>query len=74
MTLWLIVGIVWILCVFFMLAIIKGGHRIRGNGYEQKLYLRGMINTQNIEDSIEKEVKKTANIRRNQGLIISEIV
>jgi len=24
-----------------MLAIIKGGHRIRGNGYEQKLYFRG---------------------------------
>ena len=63
-----------IVCVLFMLAIIKGGHRIRGNGYEQKLYLRGMINTQNIKDSIEKEVKKTANIRRNQGLIISEIV
>ena len=75
MVLWFIVGLmVWILCVIFMLAIIKGGHRIRGNGYEQKLYLRGMVNTQNIEDSIEKEVKKTANIRRNQGLIISEIV
>ena len=75
MVLWFIVGlIVWILCVFFMLAIIKGGHRIRGNGYEQKLYLRGMVNTQNIEDSIEKEVKKTANTRRNHGLIISEAV
>ena len=75
MVLWFIVGLmVWILCVLFMLAIIKGGHRIRGNGYEQKLYLGGMVNTQNIEDSIEKEVKKTANTRRNHGLVISEAV
>jgi hypothetical protein len=57
-----------------MLAIIKGGHRIRGNGYEQKLYFRGMVNTQNIENSIEKEVKNTTRTRRNRGLIISEIV
>ena len=75
MVLWFIVGlIVWILCVLFMLAIIKGGHRIRGNGYEQKLYFRGMVNTQNIENSIEKEVKNTTGTRRNQGLVISEIV
>jgi len=75
MVLWFIVGlIVWILCVLFMLAIIKGGHRIRGNGYEQKLYFRSMVNTQNIEDSIEKEVKNTTGTRRNRGLIISEIV
>ncbi len=75
MVLWFIVGlIVWILCVLFMLAIIKGGHRIRGNGYEQKLYYRSMVNTQNIEDSIEKEVKNTTRTRRNRGLIISEIV
>jgi competence protein ComGC len=75
MVLWFIVGlIVWILCVLFMLAIIKGGHRIRGNGYEQKLYFRGMVNTQNIENSIEKEVKNTTRTRRNRGLIISEIV
>ena len=75
MILWLIVGlIVWILCVLFMLAIFKGGHRIRGNRYEQKLYSRKMVNTQNIEDSIGKEVKKTANTRRNHGLAISEAV
>ena len=54
-----------------MLAIIKGGHRIRGNGYEQKLYFRGMVNTQNIEDSIENEVKNTTRIRRNQYSPIS---
>ncbi len=37
MTLWIIVGsIVWTLCVLLMLAIFKGGHRIRGHGYEQK--------------------------------------
>ena len=41
MTLGFIVGfIVWILCVFFVLAIIKGGHRVRGNRYEHKLYLQ----------------------------------
>jgi hypothetical protein len=43
-----------------MLAIFKGGHRFRGRGYEQKLYSRSTVNTQNIEDSIKKEVKKTA--------------
>ena len=70
MILWFMVGlIVWILCVLFMLAVIKGGHRIRG--YEQKLYFRSMVNTQNIEDSIKKEVKKTARTRRNQCLPIS---
>jgi len=43
MTLWLIVGfMVWILCVLFTLAIIKGGHRVRRHGYEQKLCLRSM--------------------------------
>jgi len=30
--------IVWAVCVLFMLAIIKGGHRLRGHGNEQKLY------------------------------------
>jgi hypothetical protein len=75
MVLWFIVGlIVWILCVLFMLAIIKGGHRIRGIGYEQKLYFRSRVNTQNIENSIEKEVKNTTRTRRNRGLIISEII
>ncbi len=48
MTLWFIAGfIAWIVCVFFMLVIIKGGHRARGSGYEQKLNLRSMVNTQN---------------------------
>ena len=72
MVLWFIVGfIVWILCVLCMLAIIKGGHRFRGHGYEQKLYFRNMVNTHNIEDSIKKEVKKTTRTRNNQGLPIS---
>ncbi len=66
MILWFIVGlIVWILCMLFMLAIFKGGHRIRGNGYRQKLYLKSMINNQNIKVSIKKEVKKTTRTRRN---------
>jgi hypothetical protein len=56
MTLWLIVGfMVWILCVLFTLAIIKGGHRVRRHGYEQKLYLRSMDKNQYIEDSIKKK-------------------
>jgi hypothetical protein len=49
-----------------MLAIIKGGHRVRGSGYKQKLYLRRMVKNQNIEDSIKKEEKKATRIRRNQ--------
>jgi hypothetical protein len=54
-----------------MLAVFKGGHRIRGHGYEQKLYSRNTVNTQNIEDSIKEEVKKTTRTRRNQCLPIS---
>ena len=72
MVLWVIVGfIVWILCVFLMLAIIKGGHRVRGSGYEQKLYFRSMVNTQNIKNSVKKEMKKAARTKRNQCLPIS---
>jgi hypothetical protein len=72
MVLWFILGlIVWILCVLFMLAVIKGGHRVRGNGYEQKLYFRSMVNTQNIKNSIKKEMKKTTRTKRNQCLPIS---
>ncbi len=56
---WFIVGlIVWVVCVLFMLAIIKGGHRVRGHGYEQKLYLRRMVKNQNIEGSIKKEIEE----------------
>ena len=61
MILWFIVGlIVWILCVIIMLAIIKGGHRIRGHGYEHKLYSKSTV-----KDSIKKEVKKTTRTKRN---------
>jgi hypothetical protein len=41
-----------------MLIVIKGGHRARGSGYKQKLYLRRMVKNQNIEDSIKKEVEE----------------
>jgi len=45
MIFWSLVGITgWVLCVLFMLAIIKGGHRVRGN--ERKLYSRYRVNTQ----------------------------
>jgi hypothetical protein len=57
-----------------VLAIIKGGHRLRGHRYEQKRYLRSMDKNQNIEDSIKKEVKETARTSRNQGPHISESV
>ena len=44
MILWFIVGfIVWTLCISLILAVLHGGHRIRGNGYEQKLYFRSMV-------------------------------
>ncbi len=31
--------------MLFMLAMFRGGHRVRGHGYEQKLYFRSMVNT-----------------------------
>ena len=72
MIFWFIVGfIVWTLCILLMLAVFHGGHRVRGHGYERKLYLRSMVNAQNIEDSIKKEVKKVTRTRRNQCLPIS---
>ena len=60
MILWITVKglIVWLLCVLFMLAIFKGGHRTRGQGYEQKLYSRS-------------EVKKTTRTKRNPYLPVS---
>ncbi len=70
MVLWFIVGsVVWILCVSFMLAIIKGGHRARGNRYEQKLCFNSVVNTQNIRNSRKKEVQETT--RQNQRLLVS---
>ena len=66
MFLWFIVGFtVWTLCILLMLAVFHGGHRIRGHGYEQKQYSRYMVEPQNVEDSIKKEVKKTTKTRRN---------
>jgi hypothetical protein len=53
MIFWFIVGfIVWTLCILIMLAVFHGGHRVRGHGYEQKLYFRSMVHTQNIFDEI----------------------
>ncbi len=66
MILWFIVGLMWILCVLLVLAAFREGHRIRGHGYEQKLYSRYTVNPlKNVEDSIKKEVKKTTRTRRN---------
>ncbi len=74
MVLWIIAGlIVWILCVSLMLVIIKGGHRVRGNIYEQRLHSRSMVRTQNIKDSIKKGVKMAARTRRNQCPLISKV-
>ena len=71
MVIWLIVGLsivcVWIWCVLFIL-------EYRTSKHEQKLSSGYMINTQNVEDSIKKEVKETTSTRRNQCLPISEIV
>jgi hypothetical protein len=44
-----------------MLAVFKGGHRIRGHGYEQKLYSGYMVKLlKNVEDSIKEVGKRTA--------------
>ncbi len=66
MSLWFPVGFMaWISCVSFMLAIIKGGHRVRGDGYEQKLYFQSTINTQNRNKEIKKKGReKSENVRR----------
>ncbi len=72
MIFWIIVGlIVWTLCFVFMLTIFKGEHRIRGYEYRQKQYLKSMVHTQNIKDSIKKEVNKAARTRTNQCLPVS---
>ncbi len=72
MILWFIVGfMVWILCVLFMLAIIKGECSICRNGYEQKLYYSSMVNAQNIKDSTVKEVNKATKARMNHGLPVT---
>ncbi len=61
MTFWIIAGlIVWILCMSLTLVIIKGGHRVRGNIYEQELYSGRMLKALNINDSIKKGVPKAA--------------
>jgi hypothetical protein len=45
MIFWSLVGTTgWILCVLFMLAIIKGGHRVRG--HERKLYSQYTVKNQ----------------------------
>ena len=45
MIFWSLVGTTgWILCVLFMLAILKGGHRVRG--HERRLYSRYTVKTQ----------------------------
>jgi len=40
-----------------MLAIFKGGHRVRGNVYEQKLYLQSKANIQNEEGKNRAQIK-----------------
>ncbi len=56
MIIWISGGfIAWISCLFFMLAIFKGGHRVRGNVYEQQLYFHSMINTKNRDKEGEKK-------------------
>ncbi len=64
MVLWILGGFtVWILCVLFMLAVIKGGHRVRGNVYEQQLYFHSMINTKKRD----KEGKKKSEWKTKDG-------
>jgi hypothetical protein len=59
MVLWFIVGFIgWALCIFFMLAIFKGGNITRG--YEQKLRFRHMKNTRKARNPIRRVTKGTA--------------
>lgn len=74
MLFWSTVGFVaWILCVLFMLAIVKGGHNVRGNKYERELYLRSVVNTQNRrkEDKAKGE-EKTKRGRRGADRRIAD--
>ncbi len=72
MILWIIAGsVAWIVCVSLMLVVIKGGHRVRGDGYEQKLYAGSMGNTQKIGNLIKKERKKATRTKRDHGLLVS---
>ncbi len=73
MILWFIVGsIVWVLCVLFVIAIVHSGRKNfpLNNEQIQQTY---MVNNQNTEDSIKKEVKKTTRTRGNRCLPISKI-
>ena len=61
MVLWFIVGfIVWALCISLMLVVFRGGHRVRGHGYEQKLHLRSMENARKARNPIRGVTKGTA--------------
>ena len=76
MILWFIVGIiVWILCGLFMLAILKG---VYGKGKYMdinKNNIRSMVDTQNTEDSTEKEVKKeTFKVRDRDVCVESRVI
>jgi hypothetical protein len=57
---WFVVGlIVWILCILFMLAILKGGNIARGR--KQKPCFRYAEKTGNVEDSV-REVRERAEL------------
>ncbi len=69
MILWFTVGFfVWLSCVLLMLAIIKGGHRVRASEYEQKLNYISMINTKNRK----KESKKKGEEKTNKDRRITD--
>ena len=76
MILWFIVGIiVWILCGLFMLVILKG---VYGKGKYMdinKNNIRSMVDTQNVEGSTEKEVKKeTFKVRDRDVCVESRVI
>ncbi len=71
MILWFIVGfMIWALCILFMLAIFKGGST--NHGYEQKLYSRYMVNTQNVNDSIKRVKEKASSVPHCNVLLQTE--
>ena len=69
-----IVGfIVWTLCILLMLAIFHGGHRIRGHGYEQKLCLKGTVNTQNYALRDQRFNKKRSEEDYKKGNLLKKV-
>ena len=67
MIFWITISLIlWILCVLCMTLFFKGAKIIRG--YEKEAYFQKLVNTQNIENSTKKEMKKTTKSKKESML------